>query len=43
VTGGHLETSRILIEAGADVNAVNDQNVTPLLMSVVNGDSRMFR
>ena len=27
---GHLETSRILLEAGADANIANDQGQTPL-------------
>ena len=27
---GHLETSRLLLEAGADANVANDQGQTPL-------------
>jgi uncharacterized protein len=34
---GHLETARALVEAGADLNTVNGDKFTPLVMAVTNG------
>jgi len=34
---GHLKTARALVEAGADLNAVNGDKISPLVMAIING------
>jgi ankyrin repeat protein len=34
---GHLQSVRALVEAGADINAVNGDKISPLVMAIING------
>jgi ankyrin repeat protein len=34
---GHLQSARALVEAGADVNEVNGDKISPLVMAILNG------
>jgi uncharacterized protein len=42
VTGDHVEVARLLVERGADVNAVDDQRDTPFLVTGVTGSVEML-
>jgi ankyrin repeat protein len=35
--GGHVETAELLLDRGADANAVDDEEHTPLIMAAMNG------
>jgi uncharacterized protein len=40
---GHVDTARLLIEAGADVNEVDKNDITPLFMAISNNHIEMAR
>ena len=34
---GHIEAARALVEAGADVNQINGDKISPMVMAIING------
>jgi ankyrin repeat protein len=40
---GHIDTARLLLDAGSDVNAVDKNDITPLFMAISNNRTPMAR